>query len=179
MSKTTIRIRGALLPLVVAAVLFAAMPIPAAYAQGPLDVPTPTAPGVPTEDRLERVWGRQQIAHDRLGVMFDHVEWRLSQGQQLIDRAKANGKDVTAIQNALDAFSQAVQQARPIYESTTGIIAAHQGFDASGQVTDISKAEGTVRDMAEKLREIRSLLRDPAKALRDSIRAFREANPRP
>ena len=179
MSITTIHIRRTLVSLLVAGMVLAAMPAPAAYARTPPAAPTPIAPGPAAGFRLGNVWERQQVAHDRLGVMFDHVDWRLSHAQRLIDVAKANGKDVAAIQNALDAFSQAVQQARPIYESTQGIVTSHQGFDAAGNVTDVSQAAGTVRDMAEKLREIRGLLLDPARALRDAVRAYREANPSP
>jgi hypothetical protein len=179
MSITTIRIRRALLSLAVTAMVLATLPIPAAHALAPLDTPTPTAPGTFAGLRLETVWERQQIAHDRLGVMFDHIDWRLTHGQQLIDQAKANGKDVAAVQNALDSFGQAVQEARPIYEGMQGTIASHQGFDAKGNVTDVSQAAGTERDMAEKLKEIRGLLQDPGMALRDAVRAYREANQLP
>lgn len=179
MSVTLIHIRRVLLSLVIATMVLVAIPLPAAHADALSDSPTPAAPGAPGGPRLGLLWERLQIAHDRLGVMFDHVDWRLSRAQQLIDRAKANGKDVAAMQTALDAFSKAVQQARPIYESMQGIIASHQGFDANGQVTEISQAAGTVRDLAGKLREVRSLLSEPAKALREAVRTFRASNPSP
>jgi hypothetical protein len=167
--------RRALPALIATLMVVVSIPIPAVHALAPLQAPTPTVPGAPAGLRLENLWERQQVAHDRLGVMFDHVDWRLSRAQQLIDRAKGNGKDVTTIQTALDAVKQAVQQARPIYDSTQGIVASHQGLDANGNVTDSSQAAETVRDMAEKLREIRGLLQVPTKALRDAVRTFREA----
>ena len=80
------------------------------------------------------------------------------------------------MQAALDAFAAAVKAARPIFESTHGIVASHQGFDASGKVTDVSKASATVEQMAGKLREIQEALAGTLKDLREALRSFREAN---
>jgi hypothetical protein len=97
----------------------------------------------------------------------------------LIDRAKANGKDVSAVQSALNAFEAALKTAQPIYESTKGIVNSHQGFDDSGKVIDPAKAQETVLAMRGKFQEIRTALNGTGRALRDAIRAFRAANPRP
>ena len=99
--------------------------------------------------------------------------------QKLIDRAEANGKDVSAVQAALDAFAAAVKEANPIYESMKGIINSHQGFDDNGKVTDPEKAKETVSSMHEKMLEIKTVMDGTGRALREAIRAFREANPRP
>jgi hypothetical protein len=80
------------------------------------------------------------------------------------------------MQAALDAFSAAVKEARPIFESMNGIIASHQGFDANGKVTDASAAIQTVQAMSAKMHDIRGVLMEPAKALRDAVRSFRQAN---
>ena len=99
--------------------------------------------------------------------------------QKLIDRAKANGKDVSAVQAALDAFKVAVKEAQPIYESIKGIVNSHQGFDSNGKVTDPQKAKETVQSMHAKFKEIRDTLNGTGRALREAIRAFRQGNPRP
>jgi len=145
------------------------------YALGPGD---PTIVGTPAVGypRLVQAWQRQQQVYARLGNMFDRVDQRLQRGQELIDKAKANGKDVTALQAALDAFSAAVKDARPVYESGKGIVASHKGFDADGNVVDAAQALQTVQDMRGKLQEIRDILVGPAKALRDAIQQFRQAN---
>jgi hypothetical protein len=98
--------------------------------------------------------------------------------QKLIDRAKENGKDVSAVQAALDAFKAAVKDAQPTYESIKGIINSHQGFDTNGKVTDPEKAAETVKAMHEKFKEIRDAMNGTGKALHQAIKAFREANPR-
>jgi hypothetical protein len=167
--RTTVAVAGA------AILVLAMLPTPSAHALAPLATATPpVTPGGTA--RLERVWLRQQTRHDRLGVMFNHVQQRIDLAQQLIDRAKANGKDVTALQTALDGFSSAVQQSRPIYEGMQGIFSSHQGFDANGNVTDVTLATGTVRDTQEKFQSIRDALSGPAKTLRDAVRSFRQAN---
>lgn len=152
------------------------LPMANAYALGLPDPVTPPAPTGISTDRLEQVWAREQTIYNRLGIFFDNVDQRISKGQELIDKAKANGKDVSALQAALDAFSDAVKQARPIYQSANGIVSSHQGFDANGMVTDQEKAVQTVKDLGGKFKEIRQILLDPGKALRQAIKAFREAN---
>ncbi len=134
---------------------------------------TPT----PSYDRLQHAWEREMRIYTGLGRLFDHADERLARAQELIDKARSNGKDIAALQAALDAFSAAVKQARPVYESGKGIVAAHKGFDADGHVVNAGQALQTVLDMRAKLKELRDIVAEPAKALREAIRAFREANP--
>ena len=136
---------------------------------------TPQSQEPVTNERLERIWARQLTAYNRLGKTDQFIE----RVQKLIDRASANGKDVSAVQAALDAFADAWKDAKSIYESMNGIVNSHQGFDENGNVTDLEKAQETVREMREKFNEIRDSLDGTGKALREAIRAFREANPRP
>jgi uncharacterized protein YoxC len=176
MSTIVMWLNKTLQVVLVAALGLAALPVANAYALGQADPVTPPAPGQISNDRLEQIWAKEQSAYDRLGTFFDRIDGRLAKAQELIDRAKANGKDVSALQAALDAFADAVKQAHPIYESAKGIISSHQGFDQNGKVTDREQAIQTVKDLGGKLREIRQLLRDSGRALREAIRAFREAN---
>lgn len=107
------------------------------------------------------------------------TEGFLGKLQQLIDRASEHGKDVSDIQAALDAFADAAENAKPIYESGQAIVDSHAGFDADGKVTNSEQAKETVRAMGEKLKEIKDAMGGTGKALRDALHAFREANPRP
>ncbi len=160
----------------VAALGLAAMPFISVAAAGVNDpTPPPAERGQISNERLERVWARQLRIYERLGHTDEFVE-RI---QKLIDRAKANGKDVSAVQAALDAFETALKDVHPIYESIKGIVNSHQGFDSNGKVTDPQKAQETVKAMHEKLKEIKDAMNGTGKALREAIKAFREANPRP
>lgn len=155
----------------------AAFPLISASAAGQNDPSTPP-PNLSSNERLEKVWARQLQFYDRFGRAD---EW-IDKAQRLIDRAKANGRDVSAVQAvqaALDAFDAAVKTAHPIYESMKGIVSSHQGFDENGKVTDSAKARETVQAMHAKIQEIKTVMNGTGKALREAIKAFRQANPRP
>jgi cytochrome c556 len=163
-----------LLVALVAALGVASLPVFSVSAQGAKD---PVAPpqGQVTNERLEQIWARQLRAYERMGKTDEFI----GRVQKLIDRASANGKDVTAVQAALDAFQAAVKEAKPTYESMKGIVNSHQGFDVNGKVTDPEKAKETVKQMREKMQEIRAALDGTGKALHEAIQAFKAANPRP
>jgi len=163
-----------LLVALVAALGVASLPVFSVSAQGAKD---PAAPpkGQVTNERLEQIWARQLRAYERMGKTDEFI----GRVQKLIDRASANGQDVTAVQAALDAFQVAVKEAKPTYESMKGIVNSHQGFDANGKVTDPEKAKETVKQMREKMQEIRAALDGTGKALHEAIQAFKAANPRP
>ena len=158
----------------VAVIAAASLPIFRVSALGSNE-PTPPPQGELTKERLEKIWARQLRVYEKLGK----VENLIGNAQRLIDRASANGKDVSAVQAALDAFEDAIKDAKPIYESANGIVNSHQGFDSNGKLTDAEKAKETVRQMGEKLKEIRGVMNGTGQALREAIQAFREANPRP
>ena len=156
-----------------AALAVATLPFVSVAAQGAND-PTPPA-GQVSNERLEKVWARQLKLYERMGKADDLV----AKVQKLLDKASANGKDVSAVQAALDAFNASIKNAKPIYESAKGIVNSHQGFDANGKVTDPAKAKETVKAMHEKMQAIRTAMNGTGKALHEAIKAFREANPRP
>ena len=157
----------------VAALAVASLPFVSVAAQGANDPTPPT--GEVSNEKLEQAWARQLKAYERMGKTDEFV----AKAQQLIDRAGAKGKDVSAVQAALDAFVESAKDAKPIYESAKGIINSHQGFDADGKVTDPAKAKETVKAMREKMQEVRTAMDGAGKALHEAIKAFREANPRP
>ena len=166
--------RKTILFALVAALGVASLPFARVSAAGEYDPPLPPR-GEVSNERLEQVWARQLRLYGRMGHAADFV----NRIQQLIDRAQENGKDVAAVQAALDAFEAALKDAHPIYEGVEGIINSHQGFDADGKVTDTEKAKETVRAMGERLKDIRAAMNGTGRALLEALRAFREVNPRP
>jgi adenylosuccinate synthase len=128
---------------------------------------------VPNE-KLEQIWARQLMRYERIG----RTDKFIARVQSLVDKAEANGKDVSAVQAALEAFASAWKSTKPIYESMNGIVNSHQGFDDSGNVTDPEKAKETVKAMHEKFAEIKTAMNGTGQALREAIKAFREANPK-
>ena len=161
----------------VAALAVASLPLVSASAAPYADDPPPQRKV--SAERLEKVWAHQLRVYEKIGNGFDRADEFVDKVQELIDKAAANGKDVSAVQAALDDFEQALKEAHPIYESAKGIINSHPGFDNDGKVTDIEKAKETVQAMGEKLREIKGAMDGTGRALKEAIKAFREANPRP
>lgn len=175
MSKFAMQFSRILLVIVSSTAGLFSTPATSVYALTPIARAPSTAP-LPSNERLELIWAREQALHDRMAVLFDHADDIIARAQDLLDRAKANGKDVTALQSALDAVADAIKTARPVFESSQGTIAAHKGFDGNGNVTDSAAAAVTVKELGEKLRETRSILLEPLRDLRAAIRDFRRAN---
>ncbi|MDD2921994.1 MAG: hypothetical protein PHQ36_06875 [Anaerolineales bacterium] len=158
-----------ILAVLTAALVFASFPATSAFAQG-------ENPPKLTNEKLEQIWARQLMRYEKIGKAFDESDARLTKLQELIDKAKANGKDVTAVQTALDNYKAALKTAKPIYESAKGIIASHQGFDANGKVTDAEKAKSTLKDLRGKMEELKSAMNGTRKALGEAVKKFRAAN---
>jgi len=165
-------IQKLLLAITAAALVFAAFPVTSAYAA---DEAPPTAGEVSTE-RLEKIWARQLQAYEKIGKAFADIDAHIAKFQERIDKAAENGKDVTALQAALDAYETALKAAQPTYAGIASIVETHAGFDASGKVTDAEQARSTVEQMRTKMQEVKSTMGGSFKALREALKAFREAN---
>jgi len=154
-----------------AALVFAAIPMTSAFAQG-----ENPPKGELTNEKLEQIWARQLQAYEKLGKGFENTDAQVAKFQERIDKIAEGGKDVTTLQAALDAFESAMKSARPKYESMNGIINSHQGFDANGKVTDAEKAKSTVQEMRAKMKELKSAMGGTGKALREALKSFRDVN---
>jgi hypothetical protein len=177
MKTNSISFKKTVLVVLIVALALAALPVTSAYASGLNDSNDPPSSETKrSNERLERIWARMQRVYERQGRILDRADEMVERFQDRIDRMEENGKDVTALQAALDTFEDALKEAHPIYESAKGIINSHQGFDADGKVTDREKAFETVKDLGAKLKEIREIVGEPGKALREAIKAFRDAN---
>jgi len=157
-----------------AVLILAALPLSAVYAAG--DPPPPRVEGELTGERLERIWARQQRAYERLGRLLERADGMIERAQGLLEKAESEGKDVSALQAALEAFTEAVEDAQVVYEEATAIVDAHAGFDDEGNLTDEGLAAETVRQLAEKLEQVRDLIGKPGRALHEALKAFRESH---
>lgn len=167
----------------IAALIVVALPLASVYAAGLIDTATPPAPSTPdptiVKARLELAFARQRVMVARIGMEVANFDLVAKDAQILIDRAKANGKDVSALQAAFDAFKVAFEKGKPIYDQANSIVLSHSGFDGNGNLTDLEKAKATVKSLAETLKQYRDTVGDAFKNLREAIQAFRQANPRP
>jgi hypothetical protein len=154
-----------------AALVFAAFSMTNAFAQG-----KNPPKGEVSNEKLEQAWARQLKNYERIGKGFEDTDAQIAKFQERLDKAAANGKDVTALQAAVDAFESTLESAKPTYNGINGIVNSHQGFDANGKVTDREMAKATVQEMRTKLQELKSAMGGTGKALREAMKAFREAN---
>ena len=95
----------------VAALGLASLPFVGASAAPANDDPPPQREVTP--EKLEQIWARQQNVYERLGNGYDRSDTFIERVQNLIDKATENGKDVSAVQAALDAFEAAIKEAHP------------------------------------------------------------------
>jgi hypothetical protein len=154
-----------------AALVFAALPLTSAFAQG-----ENPPKGEVTNEKLEQAWARQLKIYEKIGKGFEDTDAQTAKIQDRLDKAAGKGKDVAALQAAFDAFTAALKSGKPTYDSISAIVSAHNGFDASGKVTDATQAQATVQEMHTKMQELKSAMNGTGKVLRDALKAFREAN---
>jgi hypothetical protein len=158
-----------------AALLFAAFPAVSAHAQD--ENPPESAPA--GAERLEKVWARELKAYERIGKAFTDIEGSIAKIQARLDKAAENGKDVSALQAALDAYEAALLASKPIYDNLGGLVSAHAGFDVNGKVTDAEQARATVKEVGGQLKALKDSMGGAFKALREAIKTFRQANKPP
>jgi len=156
--------------------LIAALPVTRASAARQSHRSEPAVNDPVSDQRLERLWARQVRVYERTGRVFEHTAEFSARLQSWIDRAAQNGKDVAALQAALDAFEAAAARAQLSYARARRIVDSHPGFDDHGQVADAGQARATVQQLHEELRSIRSAMGGAGRALRAAIREFRAAN---
>jgi hypothetical protein len=167
--------------VLIAALSLAGFPLINAYAVGPNDPPTPQAVPNPirVNTRLERVFARQTRIVERVGKLYDGSDQGLAKTQNLIDKAKERGLDVSQLQAALDAFKKALPNGRPFYDQAKSLLDSHNGFGANGKVTDSESAKKTIKDIHEALSQFKDAMGGAGKSLREAVKAFRAAHPRP
>jgi hypothetical protein len=164
--KNMIKIMAA---VVAVALTFAAIPVTAAFAAD-------ETPPAPTNEQLEKVWARQSGLYERMGKAFEDTDAHIARIQSRIDTAVENGKDVTSLQAALDAYAAALTATQLQYEELGQVFRTHSGFDANGRVIDAEKAQSTIKEAREQMKAIRDSMGGTFKALREALKAFREAN---
>jgi hypothetical protein len=165
-----------------AALVLAVLPLQTVSAAGSHDDANPPA-ATPDPEwanlRLKRIFFRQRNAVERIAWVLENSDETITRAEELLAKAKENGKDVSNIEAALADFKEALEAGQPIYEQAQAIVDEHNGFDDGGKVTDTEAARQTVRGLAEVLKQFRETTAASFKALREAIREYRRANPRP
>jgi alpha-L-arabinofuranosidase len=96
--------------------------------------------------------------------------------QNLINAAQARGLDVTGLVNTLNKFNTDIANAQLMHDNAANVLNAHNGFDASGNVTDITAARQTLQDARSNLKNAHDSLIAAFHDLRTAIDAWRDAH---
>ncbi len=127
-------------------------------------------------DILENMYQEAGLYTQLLQLRIDLANKIAARAQELIDKAKSNGKDTTALESALANFKTAIGQAQAAHDKAVGILNAHDGFDGAGKMTDPDKAEATLKAVRDALRDGQEALRSGTRDFREAVRQWRLAN---
>jgi hypothetical protein len=94
--------------------------------------------------------------------------------QALIDAQKAKGVDTTAIEAALATAKSQVATAQSSHDTAATILGTHAGFDASGNVTDVTLARQTLTSARQSLGDAHTVLQQARKDLQAALKEFRQ-----
>ncbi len=129
---------------------------------------------LPDPVRLEQLYQRELKLLEGQAQRLERMEERSVGYQEKIDEFVAEGRDVTALEKALDKFNSRLKEVRDLHGEAGQILATHAGFDQDGKVTDARQAAETLKDAGKLMRRVHRELdlmpRWLAKALREFLR---------
>lgn len=105
----------------------------------------------PVEEALTRAYQAEQQWLNNQQQAINKADQAAVEVQQVIDKAIEAGLDVTMLQNALAAFNSSMAVVKSEHQTAANILAAHNGFDIDGNVTDRQAARITVLDTKQAL----------------------------
>jgi hypothetical protein len=165
--------------LVVSAVLLVGV-VPALAADDEAPPPRPRRGWGDPGPRLEFAYLRLQHASEDLALHIGHAGEVAEFMAEWIETLRADGQDVSELEEALADFEAALVTAESYQQQAAGILSEHQGFDDDGKVTDPELARETIREAGRNMRDGRRALRDGTIDLRRAIRDWRhEHRPKP
>lgn len=176
----SISIKVMLSAAILATAAFNLIPVGSVFASFSADDTTPPQSTPQGEKKpLDQVFQAEQKAHEHQGELLTKAATASSKISELIARAKSKGKDTTALEKALADFNTKIGEIRLTYDQTGKLIKEHQGFDATGKVTDREQALKTVEAVHKGNQDVRQSLAEAMKSLKGAGQDYRKANPRP
>jgi len=129
-----------------------------------------TSSNVSDKDLMAR-YKSEQASLATQQTNLDKTAGVIAKVQAMITKANTAGEDTTALVAALGIYQSQVATAENSHTTAASILAAHTGFDDSGNVTDPATAELTVDDSHQSLSICHDVLQeagnDLSKALSD------------
>jgi len=158
---------------VLAAGLAAGLALLPAYAAAPsAALPDTGTPPGPLNTALSTFYQREQTWLSVQSNTLTDANTIAVNMQNWINTLKGQGKDTTALETALSVFNGQVAAAQTAHDQASGVLAAHAGYDGSGQVTDRAQAASTLRQAYQSLQQAHLTLVSAAVNLRLAVRTW-------
>jgi hypothetical protein len=126
--------------------------------------------------RLENLLKREQIVLNDQQQRLDLSNRVVAAAQTWISRLQEQGKDVTALQNALAAFQAGISQAQGSFDTAQSVLNTHAGFDDSGHVTNNVQALQTLLDAGRAERQFHLTITQATIDFRQAVRLYLQAS---
>jgi phosphoserine phosphatase len=137
--------------------------------------PTPT-PRTRDYSALTQAYQHEQSLLSTQQANLSKASGATSKIQDLISKAQAKGLDTSALSSALATFQTQLATAQGDDSTAGSTLAAHNGFDGNGNVTNPTAARQTVQDAAQSLKDAHSTLMQATSDLMSAVKAWEEAN---
>ena len=122
---------------------------------------------------LERSYQLRKQQLRQVEEMLRRGERRAAEISQMIERAKAEGKDTTAIAQALVAYRAKLVSAQAAWRAASAKLTAHVGFTDAGKVSNTDQAAATMKAAGAYLEASYLTLRGAEEALNRALAATR------
>lgn len=148
-------------------------------AAAPVYAQTGTTPqpkvGQKADNVLSKAYQREQEWLNKQVNLLSKSDEAAARAQQAIDRAKSNGQDTSTLEAALAAFNTEIGTAKTAHDAAAQILSTHNGFDASGNVTDRTAAQQTVVNARQSLNDAHSGMVKAVKDLNAATKSWHSA----
>ena len=136
----------------------------------------PPKDGALIKRALERRYQLLINKHERQERMIEKANGFSEKARSRISKLALEGKDTSALEEALGRLESAISQASELSEKASVLLDAHPGFDSQGKVTDVEQAQETIYEADNLLFDSKELIEHALRDFRDAIREFRQAN---
>jgi hypothetical protein len=130
---------------------------------------------------LERLSEELQNAKDWLSTQEGNINKLKDATSALaiaIDQARRKGLDTSSLEGVFADLQSQLPQSQSSHAAAEGILASHQGFDDSGQVTDIMTARKTLVSARTELEASRSINISLAQELKETLESWKSSHPK-
>jgi hypothetical protein len=129
----------------------------------------------PVDDALSRAYTAEQSWLLRQQDVISKADQAAADVDVLIQKASAEGLDVTTLRNALNVFNTAMATVKADHQSAADTLTAHGGFDAGEKVTDRQDARQTVLDSKQAFWQVHVTMVQALSNLHQAVRDWRQA----